>query len=158
MKAFLISPDHANQCAILSTIHVAQNPAGVARLEHLYHLLDCRLVQFVEPRAEALAGHLMIIDEEGLLKPHAGYLFMPRLYPAPLAGKVIIAACGDGEQGQVVMKDPTVDEHVVRDIVKTGYCSPRFARIALRMHEDAIRRVCPEAIVIPASEYIRVPG
>jgi hypothetical protein len=147
MKAFLISPDHANQCAILSTIHVAQNPAGVARLEHLYHLLDCRLVQFVEPRAEALAGHLMIIDEEGLLKPHAGYLFMPRLYPAPLAGKVIIAACGDGEQGQVVM-----------DMVKTGYCSPRFARIALRMHEDAIRRVCPEAIVIPASEYIRVPG
>jgi hypothetical protein len=158
MKAFLISPDHANQCAVLSTIHVAQDPSGVARLEHLYHLLDCGLVQFVEPRSEALAGHLMIIDEEGLLKPHAGYLFMPRLHPAPLAGKVIIAGCGSGAKGQVVMNDPTVGEEVVRALVKNGYCSPRFAKIALRMHEDAIRRVCPEAIVIPASEYIRIPG
>ena len=158
MKAFLISPDHANQCTVLSTIHVAQDPAGVARLEHVYHLLDCKLVQFVEPRSDALAGHLLIVDEEGLLKPHAGYLFMPRIHPTPLAGKVIIVACGNGEGGQVVMQDPTVDVDIVRELVKGGYCSPRFAKIALRMHEDAIRRICPEAIVLPCSEYIRIPG
>jgi hypothetical protein len=158
MKAFLISPDHAMQCAVLSTIHVAQDPAGVGRLEHVYHLLDCRLVQFVEPRADALAGHLLLVDEEGLLKPHAGYLYMPRIHPTPLAGKVIIVACGGADNGEIVMKDPTVDADTLLDLVKGGYCSPRFARIALRMHEDAIRRICPEAIVLPASEYIRIPG
>jgi hypothetical protein len=158
MKAFLISPDHANQCAVLSSIHVAQDPAGMARMQHLYFLLDCRLVQFVEPRTDVLAGHLLIVDEEGLLKPQPGYLFMPRVYPAPLAGKVIIVACATGARGELVMQDPTADEDAVRALVKAAYCSPRFAKIALRINEDAIRRVCPEAIVIPASEYIRTPG
>jgi hypothetical protein len=184
MKAFLIAPDHACGCSVVSEVDVRAAPEGGADLQHVYQLLDCSLIEIVEPgMASPLAGHLLVVDEEGLLKPHAGYLFMPRLYPTPIAwrtssrlaiapdsvrsrsswlyptpiaGKLLVFGQGSGQEE----RDRTLSGAIaslddVRQAIGRCYCSPQFARVALRLHEDFMRRRFPDAIVIAVSEHIR---
>ena len=156
MKAFLIAPDHACGCAVVSEVDVSAAPEGGADLQHLYQLLDCSLIEIVEAAVTSpLAGHALVVDEEGLLKPHAGYLFMPRLYPTPLAGKVLVFGQGRGHDDDPVLSDASASLDDVRQALGRCYCSPQFAKVALRLHEDVVRRRFPDAIVIPVSEHIR---
>ena len=156
MKAFLIEPDHSCGCSKVSEVDVRAEPAGGADLRHVYQLLDCSLVEIVEAAMTSpLAGHVLVVDEEGLLKPHAGYLFMPRLYPTPIAGKVLVFAQGSGDDGDPMLSAALVSIDEVRQSIGRCYCSPQFARVALRLHEDFIRRRFPDAIVIPVSDQIR---
>lgn len=156
MKAFLIAPDHGCGCASVREVDVRAAPDGGADLHHVYELLDCSLIEIVEAAMTSpLAGHVLVVDEEGLLKPHAGYLFMPRLYPTPIAGKVLVFGQGSGGDDDPVLAAALVTIDQVRQAIGRCYCSPQFARVALRLHEDFIRRRFPDAIVIPASEHIR---
>jgi hypothetical protein len=156
MKAFLIAPDHGCACTVVTEVDVRSAPDGGADLRHVYELLDCSLVEIVEAAMTSpLAGHVLVVDEEGLLKPHAGYLFMPRLYPTPIAGKVLVFAQGSGDDDDPVLAAALVSIDEVRQEIGRCYCSPQFARVALRLHEDFMRRRFPEAIVIPVSDHIR---
>ena len=156
MKAFLIAPDHACGCSVVSEVDVRAAPEGGADLQHVYQLLDCSLIEIVEAAMTSpLAGHVLVVDEEGLLKPHAGYLFMPRLYPTPIAGRLLVFGQGSGEHGDPALSDASVSLDDVRSSIGRCYCSPQFARVALRLHEDFMRRRFPGAIVIPVSEQIR---
>lgn len=154
MKAFLIEPDHGCACTVVCEVDVRADPDGGADLRHLYQLLDCSLIEIVEAAMTSpLAGHVLVVDEEGLLKPHAGYLFMPRLYPTPIAGKVLVFGQGGDDDHALSAALVSIDE--VRQAIGRCYCSPQFARVALRLHEDFVRRRFPEAIVIPVSDQIR---
>ena len=156
MKAFLIAPDHACGCTVVSEVDVRAAPEGGADLQHVYQLLDCSLIEIVEAAMTSpLAGHVLVVDEEGLLKPHAGSLFMPRLYPTPIAGKLLVLGQGSGDDGDPQLSDASASLDEVRASIGRSYCSPQFARVALRLHEDFMRRRFPDAIVIPVSEHIR---
>jgi hypothetical protein len=156
MKAFLISPDHEAGTSVISTVDVRANAQGDADLQHLYELLHCSTIEIIRLGSDrALPGHVLVVDEEGLLKPQPGYLFMPRLHPTPLAGRVIVLGTGESPEGDPVLCAATVLEEEVTRAVGRSYCSLRFARVAFRVREDLIRRACPEAIVVCASEFIR---
>lgn len=154
MKAFLITPDHENHRAVLTVAEVEQNASGDARLQHLYQLLDCRYVQIVEPLpGSALDGHVLIVDEDGLSQRHAGFIFMPKIYPTPLAGKILVLAQRQSAEGDV-MASVTATEAEVHALISCAYCSPAYAKAAMKLQEDTIRRQYPGVIVVPASNSI----
>jgi hypothetical protein len=71
---------------------------------------------------------------------------------------VVVLARGSDSNGDEALTEATVNADEVRQSVGLCYCSPQFARVALRLHEAFVRRRYPGVIVIPASDYIRSPG
>lgn len=155
MKAFLISPNHQTQGADLTVVEVEQNADGDARLKHVRAFLDCEYVQMFEPLpGTCLAGHVLVVDEDGLSKRPAGFLFMPKIYPTPLAGKILVFARCDTADGEI-MASATALEADIRALISCTYCSPAFAKAAMKLHEDSIRRNFPDVIVAPGSQSIQ---
>lgn len=155
MKAFLISPNHQTQGADLTVVEVEQNADGDARLQHVCELLECNYVQTFEPLpGTCLAGHTLIVDEDGPSMHPAGFLFMPRIYPTPLACKILVLARCETADGEI-MASATALEADIRALISCAYCSPAFAKAAMTLHEDSIRRNFPDVIVVPGSQSIQ---
>ncbi len=79
---------------------------------------------------------------------------MPRIHATPLAGKVLILGYGDNSDSAATLAEAAVSETEVRALISCAYCSPAYAKAALRLHEDAIRRRFPGVIVVPGSQSI----
>jgi hypothetical protein len=156
MKGILVEPDHVAQRTVVTEVDVAQDAHGDARLEHLYQLLGCSQVQIQQLASDGrFAGHAFVADENGLLSAQCGYLFMPTLHPAPLAGAILILGYGNGPAGPG-LRPATVTAADLRAVGTCAYCTPKFAKAALRMHEAEIRQRFPGVVVVPGSENIRL--
>lgn len=94
MKAFLIDPKKR------SIKLVEYNNT----LEHLYELLDCRMVDFVQAYGNADG---MFVDDEGLFVEDQ-YFFHHINVPTPIAGRALIV--GTDEDGNTVEADTSVEE------------------------------------------------
>ena len=152
MRAILIAPDHATRgvyCTSVAVIASSDEP-DCYDARHARLLLDCMTVRQVD-LAGQYAGHVLICDENALLKPHPGYIYHPPLHPAPLAGKLLVLAYDEESDA---WSDARLELAALSFDLADSYCLPARAReLAQRRAEDQRRRL-PHAIVACSADLM----
>lgn len=140
MKGILLTPDHAAQRTVVSTIDVAEDVLGAARMDHVHQLLDCSSAQIHRlPEMGRFAGHVIVVDSAGLWREPPGFLFMPALLPTPFAGDALILGYEETPSG-VRPRPARIEEADRRSIGICAYCTPKFAQAAQSLHERNLQR------------------
>ena len=120
MKAYLIDPE---ACTVRA---IELDPTN--RLRDYYAALDCQLVEVV---SDAIPGHDLWVDEEGLINdnPH-GAIFAPATYQQVFIGRAIVTG-GVDDEGDTLPATCTPEEIAARifavtDILPGGItvCAP----------------------------------
>ena len=144
LRAILIAPDHATRgvyCTSVAVIASSDEP-DCYDARHAQLLLDCMTVRQVD-LAGQYAGHVLICDENALLKPHPGYIYHPPLHPAPLGGKLLVLSYDEEADARGVVR---LEQAALTFDLANAYCLPTRARELARRRDADLRRQLPHAI------------
>jgi len=115
-------------------------------------MMYCRMLQVVPCDSDGpFAGHLAIMDEEGLFNASlAGFLFCPAIGPQPYAGRILLMT--RGAEGRFA--DAQISLETAENAIRNGYVSRGMARAIMRKLEEGRLALFPQAIVLRASVEI----
>ena len=157
MKAFLITPDHANQICVVQVVDVRERPLETsggrmdADYQHINELLGATHFDLVRTGSGKLAKHCGYVDGEGLLTPQAGYILCPDLYQLPLAGPVLLLAEAFDEDFGGIACAASISDDDVRQLFTKSYVSRRYAKAAHELAEEQTAAMYPDVVVLRTS-------